>query len=712
MRKRLRGEKTGLSSELKSIRIVVYWLLFFDTAFSQIPINGFCQLNSFPVIPGYKKFVVADINYDSFNDYILYSSSKNSIQVIERVKDTTFSTYQIFSGNYISAMIPVYDSKTGSMQFFFLNREKRAAGIFYLTSKNRLDIIDKFTFDSYPENVTAADINQDGSMDYLISGAGFRGLSILRLKDNKLLETSITSNASYGEAVFADISNDGFQDIVAYNLFKNTLDIFFNDEFGNFEYIRSIPLKESIENMKVVHNDDYDDIVFSSPGSINIIAGDFESSYDKIRSIKTEDQPDKFVVSDLNNDKLKDIAYIDITRGTLSIMFAKTENQYYPEIIYLQKDGITDLKAIRKNYNNGLVVLDSKGEIFRITKLSALQEETKIVPSVQPSAIVSFDYGNDGVDDLCYLDRSNNTLNFLVGNYLGIPSYFFSTPVSTEYDKIIVDDTDPFNKGFYCYTPGKKLLEIVDYNFTKDEPDNNQLYAQGAIKDLAINKTDELVHIYIAFEKNKMLKIGEYEHHDFRFNYREYSYQDNNVITAKLFITDLPELYYWKSFKDTLYFIKARTNSKSTFNQILGRVKNDMKNSLTNVNEYFIGDGNPEVLTLFETDSGLFASLFSDSVFTFANQDIDSSLSSGGAAGVINFRYSSSENNDDLIVYLPQSKSFSRVNPILRRGKLFTQKLFDMKNVKDYVIQQKNKKNTYIIYSGQSEGFLSLKRLK
>ena len=712
MRRHLRGEKTGFDIELKGIKTLIFWFLLVDTALSQIPINGFCQLNTFHIIPGYKKFVVADINYDSFIDYILYSYYKNSIQILERVKDTTFTNYRIFSLNYISSLVPVYDSITGSMQFFFLDRERRTAGLFYLSTKNRLNIIDKITFDSYPENVSVGDVNEDGSMDYLISGPGFKGLSLLQLRSDKLTEANFRNDLSYGEAIFADISNDGYSDIVAFNLFKNRLDVFFNDEAGNFEFIRSIPLKGSIENLKAIHNDDYDDIVFSSEGSINIITGDFESSYNNVHSIKTEYQPNKFVISDFNNDKLKDIAYIDTTRGTLSLIFAKSENQFYPEIIYLQKIGITDLKTIRKNYNNGLAVLDSNGKIFRITKLSILPDETKIVPAVQPSAIISFDYGNDSVYDLCYLDQSSNTLNFFISNYAGIPTYFFSTSLSTNYDRIVVDDAEQFKKGLYCYSPGKKLVEIVDYNFTKDESDNNQLYVPGAIKDLVIKKTNNLVHIYIAFEKDKALKIGEYEHHDFRFNYREYSYKDNNVIKAKLVIENLPELYYWKNYRDSLYLINTKTDSKTSEYRTLGVVKNVKPGFFKNINEFLVGDEYPEVLTLFETDSILYTSLFFDSVFTFTNQDIDSLHSGGDAAGIINFRFSSKKNHDNPVVYIPEMKLFIRIETKLRKGKLFVQKLFDVKNVKDFVVQQKNKNDIYLIYTIKSEGFLTLKRLK
>ncbi len=707
------GENTDFSSEQANIKIIICWLFLVSTALSQIPINGFCRLKSFTVNPGYKSFVTADINNDTFNDYILFSSSDNSLQIIERMKDSTIASYRIFVNHNVSRMIPVSDKKNGTVQFFFLDRDKRTAGLFYLTEKERLNFVDKITFDSFPENISMGDINENGIMDYLISGAGFKGLSILQLIDSKLVETNIRSNRSYAEAVFVDISNDGFPDIVAFNLFSNSLDIFFNDEFGNFELIRSIYLKENVENLKTVRfDDDFDNIVYSSVKSIKNIAGGFESAYNKISTVNTEYQPDRFVVSDFNNDRLKDIAYIDRINGTLSILFAKNETQFYPEIVYFKKEGLTDLKVIRNNYYNSLILLNSNGEIYGITKLSTLPEETKIVPAIQPSTVISFDFGNNGIKDICYLDQSDNSLKFLISNYLGVPTYFYSTFVSTMHSDVIVDDTEPFKKGFYCYSAGSKMLEIIEYDFAKEKTESDQLYAPGIIEDLAIEKKDNLVHIYIALKKGNVFRIGEYEYHYFRYNYREYSFNDVDIVKAKLFISDMPELYFWKNQKDSLYFIKAKTNSKITFYQKIGGVGEDIYNSSNEINEYMFGEDHPTFLTLFETDSSLYATISSDSGFTFLTQNIDSSASNIRATGLITFYHFIPVSDESIITYIPGLKSFNRIDTKIRRGKLFAEKLFDKENVKDYVVYAKNHQESYIICTDKSEGYLTLRYIR
>ena len=713
MKRHLTGERTGLGSGLKSISSAICWLLLFNTAYSQIPINGFCQLNSFPVSHGYNKFAVADVNYDSFNDYIFYGSSDNWLQVIERMKDSTLASYRVYPFYKISVLIPVFDNKTGSTQFFFSDRERRIAGLFYLTGRNKFNLIDKITFDSFPQNIDVSDVDEDGVMDYLVSGSGFQGLSIIKFKDDKLVEIKIKRKASYSEAVFGDISNDGFPDIIAFNLFTNSLDVFFNDEFGNFELIRSIKIKDNVNNLRVIRlNDEYNNIVYSSEGVIKVIDGDFESSYDNVSKILTIDEPDKFVFSDLNNDRLKDIAYVNSKLGTLSILFAKDEKQFYPEIVYLKKNGLADLKVIRKNYSNGLAVLDSKGEVFRVTRLSSLPAETRIIPAVQPAAIISFDYGNDGIEDICYLDKFGTTLNFLLNNYAGVPTYYCSIPVSANHDKIVVDEREPYKKEFYCYSPGKKLLEIADYNFTNDEYDSDQLYTQGALRDLAINRTDDLVHIYVAFEKDKVVRVGEYEHHYFRYNYREYSLLETGVIKAKLFITDSPELYYWRNQDDSLYFVKAKTNSKFTEYRNIGGLERRMGSSVKVINEYLKGDESPTIFTLFETDSSLYTTVSTDSSFVIANQFIDSSHSVEGNSALLNFNSDFTKNGKDIVVYIPRLKSFYKIAQKNKSNDLYTEKLFDMEDVKDYVVQKKSNNYYYIIYTRNSEGFLSLKRLR
>jgi len=240
MKKLLQGDNTDLKTDRRAISVAFLWVLLFNPAIAQVPINGFCQVKSFPAFPGFNRISIFDVNYDSFKDVILYSSSQKSIAVIEGEMDNSFTDYKIINSPYnFTNIIPVYNKATGTEQYVFSSRKKRTVGMFSFSSFGRFNLLAKIGFDSYPENISVADINNNGNFEYLISGSGFKGLSLLSFIDGKLNETKLEENSIYGEAVFADISNDGHPDITAFNLFNNTFEIFYNDGKGNFERVRN-----------------------------------------------------------------------------------------------------------------------------------------------------------------------------------------------------------------------------------------------------------------------------------------------------------------------------------------------------------------------------------------------------------------------------------------------------------------------------------------
>src|SRR3990172_11502384 len=192
MKRLLRGEKTDLGIDLKGISTVVLCVLLFNTASPQVPIDGFCRLTSIPAFPGYNKLFTSDVNYDSYQDIILYSASQRSIAIIEGKIDSTFTDYQLINTPYyFSDVAAVFNRDTGSEQYFFTSRKKRIAGLFDFSNFDRFNLIANIDFDSFPEKTCVADVNNDGYPEYLVSGSGFNGLSVIEYREDKLVESKI-----------------------------------------------------------------------------------------------------------------------------------------------------------------------------------------------------------------------------------------------------------------------------------------------------------------------------------------------------------------------------------------------------------------------------------------------------------------------------------------------------------------------------------------
>jgi len=711
----LQGDNTDLKTDRRVISAAFLWAFLFNSAIAQVPINGFCQVKSFPAFPGFNRISVSDVNYDSFKDVILYSSSQKSIAVIEGEMDSSFTDYKIINSQYnFSNIIPVYNKVAGSQQYVFSSRKKRTVGVFSFSSFGRFNLLAKIGFDSYPENISVADINNDGDFEFLISGSGFKGLSLLFLIDSELTETKIEENSIYGEAVFVDISNDGNPDIAAFNLFNNSFEVFYNDGKGNFERVRTEFENASIENLEKIdfNKDGYDDLIYTVKNSFKLAIGDSQSLYNSSIVISTEFIPHRFKVADFNGDNLNDIAYIDSSQGILSVIFAKGNNQFHPEIIYMKKEGLTDLHLYRLHDSNSLILLNKTGEIYIVSRLFSLPDEVNLIPALQPSTITKFDLGNDGITDFCYIDVQTNTINFLVNNFKGIPEYFYSVPVSADHKLIVVDDEEPFSKGFYCYSTEGKMFEIINYDFLLNNIEIDQLYSPGIIKDIELHRTDELVHIFTAYEKNNVLHVREYEHHDFRYTFLDYPQLETDVADVKLVISDHPRAYFYKLDSDSIRITEAKLQSKSIEYKQIGVLSISSNPIITGFSQYLLGKKSPKILSLLNSDPTFFSVVSNDSVFNIMVQIFKQNIFDVGKGIEFYFNPKNQLEFWSMIIYSPEDRSFNRVD-IKNQGQEFSiTKLFDSDKPTDFIVQKIISDKKYLIYTQQSEGLISLKRLK
>ena len=711
----MQEDNTDLKKDRRVISAAFLWVFLFNSAIAQVPINGFCQVKSFPAFPGFNRISISNVNYDSFKDVILYSSSQKSIALVEGKMNDSFTDYKIIPSSYnYSNIIPVYNKATGTELYVFLSRKKRTVGLFSFSKYGRINILAKIGFDSYPENIDVADINNDEEFECLVSGSGFKGLSLLSFVNGKLKETKLEENSIYGEAVFADISNDGHPDIAAFDLFKNTFEIFYNDGKDNFEKVRTEIESSSIENLEVVdfNKDGFDDLIYTTNNSIKLAMGDSRSYYNSSIVISTEFIPHRFTVADFNGDKLNDIAYVDTSQGMLSVIFAKDLDQFHSEVIYMKNEGLTDLQLFRSHNSNSLILLNKAGEIFIVSRLFSLPDATNLIPAIQPSAITKFDLGNDGIIDLCYIDVETNTINFLVNDVKGIPEYFYPVAISAQHELIVVDDEEQFNKGFYCISPDSKMLEIINYDFYNNKLETDQLYSPGIIKDIELNRNEELVQIFTAYEENNVLRVREYEHHDFRYTFLDYPAIEKDAADSKLVISDHPRIYFYKLDGDSIRVTEAKLQSKSIEYKQIGVLSINNHPLISDFSQYLLGKKSSKILSLLNSDPTFFSVVSNDSVFNIIVQIFKQNIFDVGKGIEFYFNTNNQLEFWTMIIYSPGDRSFNRIDIKNQGQELSITKLFDSNKPTDFIVQKIISNKKYLIYTQQSEGLISLKRLK
>lgn len=571
MKKPCKEGRTDLSTGSKILSVLFTALFLCGEIFPQIPINGFCRFNSFRADSGFGSLFTLNYNNDSYTDLLLYNPARRTVASLTGAKNGGFEKLRAYPLPLaVTALQNVSEIKSKAKKFAVISRPEREAGIISFTPKGRPYLTSRIKFDSYPENISCADVDGDGTDEILLSGPAFNGLSILKMSKKKLADKKIVSNTSFYDAVFVDLTNDGQSDIAASDVVRDSLFFYYNMGGGSFEKVRSIPAPGAVCCLKAadMNLDNYQDLVFAAGKSINIIYGDSASSYSRNVKINTEFVPDKIIIGDFNRDGKMDIAYLNKKEGELSVIFAKSELGFYPEINYMKKPGLSDAVPFYSRFINGIAAIDGKGNVYILSNLPSVSENVNIAVTSDPGAINYFDDGNNGINDICYIDNSSNTLNLLVRNNAGIPSLLYTARLFRSHKSILPDNVSAKKKIFFCYTRGEKLIEEISADLGTNELKRRTIYSPGKILDVKISKNEMGYNqLNIAYTDNDGLGLSIIGFNGYRYTYTNYAGASPGVTGVSISAVQPPSLFYWKREDDsmTLYrtsFGEGGSNTK------------------------------------------------------------------------------------------------------------------------------------------------------
>lgn len=712
--KRLSGEKIDSKIGLLKNSFILFILFFSSLSFSQIPINGFCFQKKLSLPKDYLGIISADLNSNRNDELILYSALSKQIGIYAGIPGDSVELKEFQLNSEISQLKQIKDNTGNNNLFAAVERRLRKISLMYISP----DSIDagksKIEFDSYPENIFTGDIDLNGNDEILVSGSGFDGLSILFRSDGGIGEKKIITGTSFSEAIFVDLNDDGYSDVLAFNILENSLQFFINNTNGIFRLSRSIQYSEKINLLQSLdlNKNGFQDIIYAVGNRIEILLGDAQGSFKSKYSIKLDDRPFAIQFGDFNGDKLLDIA-VGVTQDLLSILFGKNGAEFHETIPYLKNSSLIAFTTSKYNNTDNISCLLESGELIVLNSEKELGADIKITLGIQAGAVKKFDYTNDGIPDISFIDEHDNSLKILLNNKAGIPSRLYNFPLADDHTEILVDEFFSFRKFFYCYTKGAPLLEVFRYNFDKGRLNRKQLYAPGEILDVALQRIDStFVNIFLVYNKQSKLYLGKFENRDLSVTFREYPFIDRNVISAQLFIEEEPVVYYWRSEDDTLQFksaqIKSGPNDYNTFFEI-SKTNNTEVNLFgadNYINEY------PTVVSILQNETEKKLLVMVGDKFSISNQLFKSldenniGISKGffgetSIKGIINFTlYNSADNYISKLVYREKERTFS------------LSQMFAAENVSDYFFARLDRKNYYLVYSNKKEGYLSITSLK
>jgi hypothetical protein len=715
MKKLYKEEIVGSGKELRLYSFLLFVMLFFNESFSQVPINGFCKLNSFKVDSDYTSLFSLNFNKDSHTDLILFNPTNKQLTTLTGDKAGNFGKKLRFRIPYeITNIISYRDNFNRVLGYAFTSRKSRRMGIYDFTKSGKPYLKKVYKFDSYPDNISSANLNNDKSESFLISGSAFNGLSVISEDKKGLQEKKIVTNISYTNAIFVDINSDGYPDIVAYNLFENTLDFFENNANGDFKKTRTLKIKDKINSLQNfdVNLDGYQDIVYSVGNSVSIVYGDSVSSYDSTLTVETAYYPDKIILGDFNRDGKIDFAYVNKPNSILSIIFKGNESEFYPEIIYLKKDGISDLIPYYSKFINGIVLISTEGYLYLESSLLSMTGDVDISLGAEPTALSFFDVDNNGIMDLCFVDKFTNSLKLIVRNTAGIPSLLYSTKLFESQSRVTVDNLDPQQKTFYCFKPDNNLIEVISYNFSNGKTKRYSLYTPGKIKEVkTYSKKNDTTKLLVVNIKNGKLILSTFYKSITGFNNSEFTDISDSVFAASVATVPVPRLFYWKinNGKQIWYRVSLSDNFKKPVKYFQLSLKD------TTLLNSFAGD-------LFNKDEAVSINFFETKNNNFAL------LSSGNSPVLVvsknfinHFRIKNKNQLffgemkpgglEKLYIYVPGESELYKIDFIKRGKEVVITKVIDAANVDSYFVKNMNYKDNYLVYTDSVEHCIKIRQI-
>lgn len=578
MKKHSPEEKTDLRQELKILSLF-FILISSDLSFTQVPLNGFCKLTTFMIDSGYNNLSGFNFNNDSYTDLIFVNNFNKKVLIAEGFGSGEFKrpVNHTFPLSF-SSIEPIKNNRNDIEAYAFTSRADRTFGIYTFSSTGSAKLNASFRFNSYPDKISIADINDDNRNEFLIAGSTFSGLSILSFENQKIKEKKISTNSSFSFAHFVDINNNGYKDIAAYNFNTGDIHFLYNDGIGNFTEVRKISYQLQATQFRTFDfNLNYsNDLIISSGNSIKIFYGDSRSSFDTTVTINTLFPVDDFITGDFNNDGYFDIIYLSKDAGTISTIFGNADGSFHKEFIHLKRNRIHAISNYISKFKNGVVYLADDGEVGLISRLNLLNSKFDLAIAVQPEALAYFDNELNGINDIAFIDGWNNSLNILIRNREGIPAKIYSVPLFSRQNDILIDNTNKNVKEFYCFSEGSRLIEIVTVDFSNNKIDREQFYAPGKLNDISINNSDEDdPQIHAAYTKNNKLFYGIIRKQSKSYTFSEYPIDKDVYADVEMIQLSTPVLSYWKMNKDKPALFHSTINDdelKTTLRQQIGTI--------------------------------------------------------------------------------------------------------------------------------------------
>jgi len=394
----------------------------------------------------------------------------------------------------------------------------------------------------------------------------------------------------------------------------------------------------------------------------------------------------------------------------VSVLFQKNDGSFYPEIIYLQKEGLTDLIPFYTKFVYGFASISTDGNIYFVSNLASFGDNSDMVFGNIPSSLRLFDNGKDGISDLCLYNSDKGLCTFILRGKDGLPAMLFSQKTHGSYSSLLIDDNDKLKKGIYFFNLDERVIEYLLINFNDFTVTRDFLYVDGGIKDCRLMKSlpGTRANIVVVQTTDDRLFYSFFTYRNFRYSLATASLRTGKLLDAKIDVKG--DIYYWTkgngkadlvyaSFKNPVF---VKTIHSVEYDSLF-QSKNYLADVYSTGEEFVFTAISNNKSNYFFVGNSKFQKVLKKPAVAKTFLSTDSRIDYFG-------KYSG-DGSKRFFLYSSNTGSFLSAGVNKQTGLFSIQSLTEVEGVGSFTVDKFSAGNWYLLYANTNENCVSLKKL-
>ena len=330
-------------------------------------------VNPLPIATG-------DFNGDGTPDLVVGNTTSNTVSVLLGNGDGTFQAHVDYGEGLQPWYVAIGDfNGDGKLDLAVANILSKTVGVLLGNGDGTFGATVSYSVGSFPTGVTAGDFNGDGKLDLAVTNSHDNSVSVLLGNGDGTFQGHIDygTGPDPSSIAVADFNEDGMLDLATTNATGN---------------------------------------------SVSVLLGNGDGTFQPHQDYATGDSPASLAVSDLNGDARLDLAVANSNSGTVSVLLGNGDGTFQTHVdystgtgqIYPRSVAVTDLNgdgnldmAVVNQSNNTVSVLLGQGD-------GTFQAHVDYEVGSAPGSVAASDFNNDGEPDLAVVNVSNNNVSVLL----------------------------------------------------------------------------------------------------------------------------------------------------------------------------------------------------------------------------------------------------------------------------------------------------------